>query len=81
MELITADRPGLLSQVGRAFTECRVRLQNARITTLGARAEDVYYITDRNNRPLTDKRQIDCLNKAIHKHLGNGADAGTAAVH
>ena len=81
MELITADRPGLLSQVGRAFTECRVRLQNARITTLGARAEDVYYITDRNNRPLTDKRQIDCLNKAIRKHLGNGADAGTAAVH
>ena len=81
MELITADRPGLLSQVGRAFTECRVRLQNARITTLGARAEDVYYITDRNNRPLTEEQQVDCLEKAIRKHLDNGANAGTAAAH
>ena len=79
MELITADRPGLLSQVGRAFTECRVRLQNARITTLGARAEDVYYITDRNNRPLTEEQQVDCLEKAIRKHISNGN--GTAASH
>jgi len=78
MELITADRPGLLSQVGRAFTECRVRLQNARITTLGARAEDVYYITDRNNRPLTQQQQVECLEKAIRKHLDSATD--TAAV-
>lgn len=75
MELITADRPGLLSQVGRAFTECRVRLQNAKITTLGARAEDVYYITDRNNRPLTDQQQLDCLESAIRKHLDNSSGA------
>jgi [protein-PII] uridylyltransferase len=80
IELITADRPGLLSQVGRAFTECRVRLQNARITTLGARAEDVYYITDRNNRPLTELQQLECLEKAIRRHLDNGADNATA-VH
>jgi len=29
IELITADRPGLLSRVAQAFTECGVRLQNA----------------------------------------------------
>jgi [protein-PII] uridylyltransferase len=76
MELITADRPGLLSQVGRAFTECRVRLQNAKITTLGARAEDVYYITDRTNRPLTDQQQLDCLESAIRKHLDSSSASG-----
>ncbi|MEN8106498.1 MAG: [protein-PII] uridylyltransferase [Pseudomonadota bacterium] len=74
MELITADQPGLLSQVGRAFSECRIRLQNARITTLGARAEDVYYITDRNNRPLSDPQQIECLEQAIRRHLDSGAE-------
>ncbi len=81
MELITADRPGLLSQVGRAFTECRVRLQNARITTLGARAEDVYYITDRNNRPLTEQQQVECLDKAIRRHLDDGPHSNAAAAH
>jgi [protein-PII] uridylyltransferase len=73
MELITPDRPGLLSQVGRAFTECGVRLLNAKIATLGSRAEDIFYITDRNNQPLTDDAQRRCLEKSLRKHLG--ADA------
>jgi [protein-PII] uridylyltransferase len=69
MALITADRPGLLSRVGRAFTDCKVRLFNAKIATLGARAEDVYYITDLNNRPLSDPAQLECLERALHKYL------------
>ena len=69
MELITADRPGLLSRVGRAFTDCKVRLLNAKIATLGSRVEDVYYITDQQDRPLTDKAQIECLRRALHKYL------------
>ena len=71
MELITTDHPGLLSQVGKAFMECKVRLLNAKIITLGSRAEDVFYITDRNNRPIEDAGQIECLEKALHKHLEN----------
>jgi [protein-PII] uridylyltransferase len=70
MELITPDHPGLLSQVGRAFTECGVRLLNAKIATLGSRAEDIFYITDRNNQPLTDDAQCNCLEKSLRKHLG-----------
>ena len=75
LELITADHPGLLSQVGKAFTECGIRLLNARITTLGARVEDIFEITDLEDRPLKDADQIACLEKALHKHLGS--DAGT----
>ena len=52
LELITGDHPGLLSAVGRTFSACGVRLQNARIATFGSRAEDVFYITDTRNRPL-----------------------------
>jgi [protein-PII] uridylyltransferase len=57
LELITGDRPGLLSAVGRAFSACGIRLQNARIATFGSRAEDVFYITDTRNRPLTPDDQ------------------------
>jgi [protein-PII] uridylyltransferase len=69
MELTTADRPGLLSRVGRAFADCNVRLWNAKITTLGTRAEDFYYITDLDNRPLTDPAQFDCLEQAVEDYL------------
>jgi [protein-PII] uridylyltransferase len=51
-ELVTVDRPGLLARVGRAFVESGVKLQHAKIATFGERAEDVFFITDRNNRPL-----------------------------
>jgi [protein-PII] uridylyltransferase len=69
MELVTADRPGLLSQIGRAFTDCGVQLLNAKIATLGSRVEDVYYITDKNNEPLTDTLISECLKKTIYKYL------------
>jgi [protein-PII] uridylyltransferase len=79
MTLITADRPGLLSRVGRAFTDCRVRLLNARIATLGARAEDVYYITDLHDRPLTEPAQFDCLEQAIHHYLDEDSTTSRTA--
>ena len=69
MELVTSDRPGLLSRIGRAFADCEIKLLNAKIATLGARAEDVYYITDRNDQPLTETLISACLTKAIHKYL------------
>jgi [protein-PII] uridylyltransferase len=69
LQLITADRPGLLSVVARVFTECGVILQNARISTFGVRAEDVFYITDRRRQPLRDKHQFDCLQEQLKRQL------------
>jgi [protein-PII] uridylyltransferase len=46
LELIAADRPGLLSEVGRVFKTERVAINGAKIMTVGERAEDVFYITD-----------------------------------
>ena len=52
MEIIAGDRPGLLSAVGWALADSKVRLQNAKIATFGERAEDVFFVTDAGNRPL-----------------------------
>lgn len=54
MEVIATDRPGFLSVVGRAMQNCGVRLHDARIATIGERAEDYFYITDFEDRPLLD---------------------------
>jgi [protein-PII] uridylyltransferase len=52
MEVVAGDRPGLLSAVGWALADCKVRLQNAKIATFGERAEDVFFVTDAGNQPL-----------------------------
>jgi [protein-PII] uridylyltransferase len=73
IELITADRPGLLSRIGQAFMDCEVHLQNAKVATIGARAEDVFFITDRNNQPLQDERRYAELRAALVHYLDEAA--------
>ena len=59
MEVIAADRPGLLARIGWALADARVRIRNAKIATFGERAEDVFYVTDEHNRPLPEDRLAD----------------------
>jgi [protein-PII] uridylyltransferase len=54
MELISGDRPGLLSEVGRVLLENDVDVVTARIATVGERAEDVFYVTDERGQPLSE---------------------------
>jgi [protein-PII] uridylyltransferase len=53
LELIAGDRPGLLSEIGKVFMEQQVYLHDAKIVTVGERAEDVFYVTDKFGKPLT----------------------------
>ncbi|MBA1443637.1 MAG: [protein-PII] uridylyltransferase [Chromatiales bacterium] len=69
MRLIALDRPGLLSEVGQAFAACDIRLQHAKIATIGAEVEDIFFITDRENRPLLDKHQLERLEAAVTTRL------------
>jgi [protein-PII] uridylyltransferase len=54
IELVTTDRAGLLSQIGQAFIHQNINLHSAKITTIGSRAEDMFYVTDLQNQPITD---------------------------
>ncbi|MCX7083661.1 MAG: [protein-PII] uridylyltransferase [Methylococcales bacterium] len=57
IELITTDHAGLLAKIGSAFIKQHVNLLNAKITTIGSRAEDMFYITDQHLQPITDPEQ------------------------
>ena len=52
LELVAGDRPGLLSTIGRVFMLEQVDIHGARIVTVGERAEDVFYVTGADGRPL-----------------------------
>ena len=69
IEVITLDRPGLLARVGRIFMEHGVNLQNARIATLGERAEDVFFLTDAAQQPLSDPELCERLCAALREQL------------
>jgi [protein-PII] uridylyltransferase len=54
LELIAGDRPGLLCDVGKVLMQQHIELRKAKIMTVGERAEDVFYVTDLQHRPLTE---------------------------
>ncbi len=69
MEVIAQDRPGLLLQVAKALLSCKIRLVNAKVGTFGARAEDIFYVTDRDGMPVTDPSQRACVEEQIRSAL------------
>ncbi|WP_425915896.1 [protein-PII] uridylyltransferase [Pseudomonas sp. GWSMS-1] len=69
LEVIAPDRPGLLARIGRIFLDFDLSLQNAKIATLGERVEDVFFVTDANNQPLSDPELCANLQATIVRKL------------
>ncbi|NOS87807.1 MAG: [protein-PII] uridylyltransferase [Methylococcaceae bacterium] len=69
IELVTTDHAGLLSKIGRAFIQQHVNLQSAKITTIGSRAEDIFYITDSHLQPITDPDKQHLIREEMLKML------------
>jgi [protein-PII] uridylyltransferase len=75
MRLLTRDRPGLLAEVGEVFERCEIRLHSAKIATIGAEVEDVFFISDADAAPVTCQDTLACLRRAIHDRLEGGGAA------
>lgn len=71
MEVVATDCPGLLSRIAVAMARCGVRIQSAKIATYGERAEDVFFITNRDNRPLGPDLREQCQTKVTKALSGN----------
>lgn len=69
VEIVAADRPGLLARVGRIFVEFDVSIVNARIATFGERVEDVFFITNRNGEPLDEASEAQALMQRLREVL------------
>lgn len=75
LTLLSADRPGLLSKVGYVFQKHGVVIQNAKIATVGERAEDVFFITNGDRQPITDLDLQDVLREALVNELDSTQQA------
>ncbi|MGQ0618819.1 MAG: [protein-PII] uridylyltransferase [Panacagrimonas sp.] len=69
LELVTADQPGLLSMIGRVFNQHGIRLDGAKIATIGERAEDVFFITDLQRQPITNEDTLEELREVLMRTL------------
>lgn len=69
IEVVAPDRPGLLARIGQLFLDFDLSVQNAKIATLGERVEDVFFVTNVDNQPLSDPQLCMRLQQAMIKQL------------
>lgn len=72
VDVVTTDRPGVLSRIAQAFVACEVRVKKAKIATFGSRVEDVFFVTDYRNHALYSTEQLDCLRDRLAQLLDEG---------
>jgi [protein-PII] uridylyltransferase len=71
LELSSADRPGLLAQVGLVFMHLDIRIQKAKIQSIGGQVEDVFFITLNNGERITDESLLQTLEENVCRSLDN----------
>ncbi|VEI57992.1 [protein-PII] uridylyltransferase [Pasteurella multocida] len=70
MELCALDQTGLLAKVSQVFSELKLNLLNAKITTVGEKAEDFFILTNSNDHALS-LEQREHLEKRLKEVLAD----------
>jgi [protein-PII] uridylyltransferase len=78
LEVVAADRPGLLARMGAIFAEFGAEVQGAKIMTEGERVYDIFFIVDRDGEPFSDALRCEALRKAVIEGLDQQVEAQSA---
>jgi [protein-PII] uridylyltransferase len=74
VEVMGEDRLGILYEVTQALTDHGCDIHFARISTLGNRIVDVFYVQDEWGEKITERNRIEQLKKTVLHHLAPDKD-------
>ena len=71
VDLTCSDRIGLLYQVTKVFTEMKLKVHGAILTTEADKAMDSFYITDAANKKMDDSQLVDSIVTTLISELSD----------
>jgi len=57
LNLVTTDQVGLLSKLGLFFRQQKLQVINAKVTTIGSRAEDMFFLSTQDQQAISTEQQ------------------------
>lgn len=77
IEISTLDQPGLLAKIGGLFMMQGLDIHSAKIVTLGERAEDIFYVTKKNDIMMSEE-EADTFAKQLKAALDEASNQITS---
>ncbi|MBT6922322.1 MAG: [protein-PII] uridylyltransferase [Candidatus Ruthia sp.] len=68
VEIDVVDKQGLLSNIAYVFHQLNIDLVNARVSTMGERVEDIFFVSNANKQPLSTAEEKQ-LRQALEEKL------------
>ncbi len=69
MEISAMDRPGLLSTIANVIATLHINIMHAKISTLGEKVDDIFYLSTPEGKNITDQSLLDQLKKRMIEAL------------
>ena len=69
MEISARDMPGLLSVIANVIAAQEINITHAKISTLGEKIDDIFYLTTPDGKPITDQSLLDRLKSNLVEAL------------
>ena len=69
MEISALDMPGLLSVIANEIARMDISITHAKISTLGEKIDDIFYLTTPDGKAITDSEILDTLRKNLIEAL------------
>lgn len=75
LEVVAADRPGLLARMGEFFMNHNLLMHSAKIMTEGERISDIFFISDKDDNPISDPELCQRIQDEICEILDQQVEA------
>ncbi|MEM7304756.1 MAG: ACT domain-containing protein, partial [Pseudomonadota bacterium] len=69
MQIQATDRPGLLAEIAHALAMHEIKVISARVSTLGEKVHDIFYITTFEDKKILDEEEKQKLIKLLESEL------------
>ncbi len=69
MEISALDMPGMLSVIANVIAQLDINITHAKISTLGEKIDDIFYLTTPDGRAISDQATLDRLERNLVEAL------------
>ena len=80
LHIHATDHPGLLASIAHVLAILEIRVISARVSTLGERVHDIFYITDKNNEKILSDEDKQIIISAITEEINTSAEEPIGSI-